>query len=104
MNGEQISPEVNSESRVGLRVSLIIAVIAIILVFVLYYFFFVKRQAPTESTESIKEVPVAGEPAPDLGSRIYEKAANPVAGELPNTVVPVPNPIEGIYQNPFESR
>ncbi|HSE34831.1 MAG TPA: hypothetical protein VLB83_01780 [Candidatus Paceibacterota bacterium] len=37
-----------------------------------------------------------------LGGAIYEKAANPVEGALPEVASPVANPIEGAYKNPFE--
>ena len=39
---------------------------------------------------------------PDLGSEVFEKSANPLKNELPETVAPVPNPLENIYKNPFE--
>ena len=38
----------------------------------------------------------------DIGSSIYEKAANPVQDKLPDTVAPVANPLEGAYKNPFQ--
>ncbi|MBI3088843.1 MAG: hypothetical protein HYY99_01130 [Candidatus Colwellbacteria bacterium] len=37
-----------------------------------------------------------------LGGEIYTKATNPVAGELPETTAPAPNPLQNIYKNPFE--
>lgn len=88
------------ESHAGRNMSLVIAAAVVILAAgFLYYWFFARTPAvPGEVETQIKE-----EPAPaDLGSQIYEKAANPVAGELPDTVAPVPNPVEGIYKNPFE--
>lgn len=38
----------------------------------------------------------------DLGSEVYERTTNPVRGQLPGTVAPIPNPLENLYQNPFE--
>lgn len=40
--------------------------------------------------------------SPDLGSELFEKASNPVSGRLPDTVAPIPSPLGGAYQNPFE--
>jgi hypothetical protein len=37
-----------------------------------------------------------------LGSELYEQAANPVQGELPDAAPPLTNPIEQLYKNPFE--
>jgi len=53
--------------------------------------------APTTGGAPVEEAPPA-----DLGTELYEKAANPVSGKLPETVSPVPNPLEGVYKNPFE--
>lgn len=41
-------------------------------------------------------------PKDSLGSEIYENASNPINNTLPKTVAPTPNPIEGVYKNPFE--
>lgn len=38
----------------------------------------------------------------DLGSGLLEKAQNPIQNKLPETVAPVPNPIQDIYKNPFQ--
>jgi len=43
----------------------------------------------------------ANQPTQDLGSALYNSASNPVSGKLPETVAPVPNPIKGLYTNPF---
>lgn len=97
MNGEQIFSQINHESHTGRNVGLAVAAAVIIAAAgFLYYWNFLR-------TPETPPVPAAAEPAPaDLGSQIYKKAANPVAGELPETVAPVPNPVEGVYQNPFE--
>lgn len=97
MNGEQISPQMNPESHAGRNVGLVVAAAVVIAAAsFLYYWNFIR-------TPEIPPAPAAAELAPtDLGSQIYEKAANPVAEKLPGTVAPVPNPVEGVYQNPFE--
>lgn len=37
-----------------------------------------------------------------LGGELFEKSSNPVGGALPDAAPPVPNPLESLYQNPFE--
>ncbi len=68
------------------------------------------------SSRALKTVPVPQEAAPaavetptgeaiqnaGIGTEIYTKANNPLADTLPETVAPVPNPIENAYKNPFE--
>ncbi|MEK7464311.1 MAG: hypothetical protein AAB617_00855 [Patescibacteria group bacterium] len=39
---------------------------------------------------------------PDLGSDLYEQAQNPIKDQLPSTNNTVPNPLEGVYENPFK--
>ena len=60
-----------------------------------------RRETPVPSSSS---QPPAGSAiaSPDLGSTIYEDAKNPIGDKLPESAAPVPNPIEGIYKNPFE--
>lgn len=43
-------------------------------------------------------------PAEDsgLGGEIYGKTSNPIKNNLPGDVAPNPNPLEGVYNNPFE--
>jgi flagellar basal body-associated protein FliL len=99
MNGEQVPA---AESHTGRNATLIIAAALVILaVGFIYYWFFARTPVPAPEA-----APAVGETAPaapaDLGSELYEKATNPVAGSLPETVAPVPNPVEGIYRNPFE--
>ncbi|MEY4731709.1 MAG: hypothetical protein RL681_655 [Candidatus Parcubacteria bacterium] len=43
----------------------------------------------------------AASATPGIGGELYDVATNPV-GELPDTVPAVPNPVENVYQNPFE--
>ncbi len=72
------------------RKLLILGAVLIILVGIVWYFgsMLQKEVAPEEQS--------AG-----LGSDIYGQANNPLGGKLPDTVAPVPNPIEGMYKNPF---
>lgn len=37
-----------------------------------------------------------------LGGEIYTQVTNPVSDKLPATTAPVPNPLEGVYKNPFQ--
>lgn len=41
-------------------------------------------------------------PAATLGGQIYKQATNPIQNKLPDTVAPVPNPIQNTYKNPFQ--
>ncbi len=43
----------------------------------------------------------ANQPTQDLGTTLYNSASNPVSGKLPDTAGTVPNPIQGMYTNPF---
>jgi hypothetical protein len=93
------------ESHTGRNVTVTIVVALVIAAAgFLYYWYLVRTSALPRGAPLSQETPsVPAEAAPaDLGSKLYEKAANPVAGELPETLAPVPNPVEGIYKNPFE--
>ena len=64
-----------------------------------------KTRPPEVSEEEEVVAPVVetkgGEES--LGGELFEKASNPVADELPDTnVAPGTNPIEEVYNNPFE--
>lgn len=62
---------------------------------------YVTQVAPTTTAPT---TPLTEEEAgkADLGSELYEKATNPISEKLPETVAPVPNPVQDIYKNPFE--
>lgn len=70
---------------------LIIAIVAIIAVAAGGFWYWSKsRHVQTE--------------APTLGSKIFEKTRNPLAGQVPNAnpFKDQKNPLDAIYQNPFE--
>ena len=62
------------------------------------------RPAGTVVAPATEAQPPAGASIakPDLGSTLYENAKNPISKKLPESAAPVPNPIQGIYKNPFE--
>ena len=76
-----------------------ILMVVIILVVASVGYFLVYK--PTVKRETATIQLLAAIENPDLGSQIFEKAQNPISGELPETVASVPNPLAGIYQNPF---
>lgn len=78
---------------------LIIAALLIVAVgFTVWYI----RRGGTPVAPTTVGVPTPELPPSDLGTELYEKATNPVADKLPETVSPVPNPLQGVYKNPFE--
>lgn len=101
MNGvSSQTPQSPLHVSTSTRVLWIGVVVALLVVAGLVYWLYTKPVAPPAP---LAEPPAGGALAqPDLGSDVYEKAANPVAGELPETVAPLPNPLEEIYKNPFE--
>ena len=84
------------------NIFIIIAACVAVLAFI--YLFFVMKAVPT-LPGGTQPAPAAASPqtsAPQtLGSAIYEGAANPIQNKLPD-VNPVSNPVQGLYQNPFE--
>lgn len=95
---EQVSKS-NLQSKSNLPWVFVIVVTVIVVAAVLYWLLVVKEKL---SPEPILEPPVSETiESPDLGSELFERGSNPVGGELPETVAPVPNPLENIYENPF---
>lgn len=77
---------------------IILIIIAIIAIGALAWWFVIKKPAATAEPA----VPgTANQPTESLGGTIYNQASNPIDGKLPDTVAPVPNPIAGMYKNPF---
>ena len=76
----------------------VVSLVAGLAIWKLYY----KGQLP--------QAPITGEETPtgevienpSLGSQLYEQANNPISGKLPESVAPAPNPLKGVYKNPFE--
>ena len=72
----------------------VVPIIVVILVAggLFWYFKFYKKPVSVEKVT----------PAATLGGQIYEQANNPIQNKLPDTVAPVPNPIQDTYKNPFQ--
>lgn len=81
------------------RIFIIIAV-AVILAAIAAYFYF--RRTPVAPVVNVPAAePVKNAPAAEsLGETILNQAKNPVQGKLPD-LSPAPNPLQGIYKNPF---
>jgi len=79
---------------------IILAVLLLVLIglFVSIYFFY------PYSDEPISPVNTGARPNTqnDLGATLYEKAQNPIEGQLPETAAPIANPLDNAYKNPFE--
>lgn len=97
MNGE-IAPASAQKSKLPF----IITIIVVVLVAVTVYWYLMLREPTVAPAAPVVELPAAESiTSPDLGSELFEKSSNPLSGQLPETVAPVPNPLEGIYENPF---
>lgn len=73
-------------------VAIVVAVILAVAGF--FYWKNYYKPPPPKGTET------AGESS--LGGEIYTRVTNPVSGQLPATTAPAPNPLKGVYKNPFE--
>ena len=93
----------NGEIKSGGRIKapLIITVVVLVLVIVVIIYWYLVLRSP--AAPPVVETPTAEITSPDLGSELFERSSNPVSGQLPDTVAPIPNPLEGIYENPFGS-
>ena len=87
---------------------IIIAAVVIAVVLGLFIWYYQSSRPtsppfPTVRTEPTPTVPPTAEVPKSLGSEIYEKSNNPVAGKLPESnPVGNANPLEGAYNNPFQ--
>lgn len=75
------------------KVVILIIVAALIVGGLFWYAKYYKKAAPAG---------VQITPATTLGGQLYNQANNPIQNKLPDTVTPVPNPIQGTYKNPFQ--
>ena len=78
------------------KILIIVAVLVILTGFAYWYFALRELAAilpPVETEEG-------AQPA-SLGEQLLEEAQNPLKGEVPE-LKPVVNPVEGLYENPFE--
>ncbi len=66
------------------------------------YWYFVMRPAPNAEPASQGATAVTQPENAALGGSLYDKASNPMQDKLPSTVAPGVNPIQDIYQNPFQ--
>jgi len=81
-----------------------IAIGLILVIFLIWYLGFYKKPTAAPSTGGAP-APQEGAASPassqSLGGELYEKSKNPIGDKLPETN-PVPNPLEGVYKNPFD--
>ncbi|MBI2033664.1 MAG: hypothetical protein HYT13_01045 [Candidatus Liptonbacteria bacterium] len=80
-----------------------IAIGLILVIFLIWYLGFYKKSVAPTSTGGAPIGPGGASPpanSQSLGSELYEKSKNPIGDKLPEAN-PVPNPIEGVYKNPF---
>ena len=85
------------------KLTLPIAIGLILVVFLIWYLGFYKKPAAPTSTGGAPVGPSGVAPpanSQSLGNQLYEKSKNPIGENIPSTS-PVPNPIEGVYKNPF---
>lgn len=96
-----MNPAADASRMEKSRKLLILGAVLIVLVAVVWFFGSRanKAVAPESGVGGSAAAPAA--PAADLGSTLYNQANNPVSGKMPGSVAPVPNPIQGMYKNPF---
>jgi hypothetical protein len=98
-------PDVSAQKIFKMSPAVIILVVVIVIT--LLGLLFMKMsgngvQVPDGTTKSATEAtPVVSSTTDSLGGQIYEKAQNPLDGKI-ETQVPVSNPINDAYKNPFE--
>ena len=80
----------------------IAAAVSIGLILGAVYWYWQSQKIETPLPPVVEPPAAAAIENPDLGSGLLEKAQNPIKDQLPETVAPVPNPLEGLYKNPFE--
>lgn len=80
-------------------VIILVIVIAVGATFIVWYTQFFRSVSRMMSQGPM---PVAAPRGNDLGTTLYEQSQNPIKEKLPRTTATAPNPIEGLYKNPFE--
>src|SRR3989344_271429 len=82
------------------RQMIILAVLLLVLIglFVSFYFYY---PYPDQLISPINRE-TRQNTQTDLGTTLYEKAQNPIEGQLPETAAPIANPLDNAYKNPFE--
>lgn len=91
-------------------ISIIIFILAVAVAYLAWYVNESSQTPPALPEQPIlapvaKQVippPASPEEQASLGGGIYEQTQNPVKDKIPEQVVPVANPIDGAYKNPFQ--
>ncbi len=91
---------VSVKSKLPLMVEIGIAVV--VAAGLVVYFIVQPGKPAAPSPSPTPPPPAAAVPEGDLGSTIYSKTQNPIEDKLPDTVAPVPNPLQNVYKNPFQ--
>ena len=97
---------INKEIENTLKLTLVIIIIVVLVLVGVLYWYLAVRQVETEKVEEILPAGVGVveiEEEADLGSEIFDKVTNPIEGKIPEAGTTVPNPLEGVYENPFGS-
>lgn len=85
----------NPESGAN-KVLIIVAIIVLVIAAGVYWYLKSQPSVSQPSTTANQQGGAA------LGGNLYNKSSNPVQDKLPSTVAPVTNPIQNLYQNPFQ--
>lgn len=94
-----MEPTQYAASAAGSQKNIIfIIAVAVIVIAAVVYFVFLKPKAVEVPADSAEET---SQNEAGLGAELYERNANPIE-TLPDAGASTPNPIEGVYKNPFE--
>jgi len=83
----------------------IVVAVVVVIVVVLVGLYLYRGSLTTPVSEEVEEgagLSEVQEEEASLGGELFEKVNNPVQDELPDAVAPVSNPLEEVYNNPFE--
>lgn len=92
MEVSEQSVQKNSTVKIVIVAAIVIAIGATI-----WYFGARRTKTPQQPNAGISNVSSS-----TLGGTLYEKTNNPIQNKLPNTVAPMPNPLQNVYKNPFQ--
>ncbi len=87
---------------------IVLAVVLLIVIAGVYWWYTHQKVALPASSQSMESSVSQKESAPTpkiegLGSEIFDKATNPLLDKLPGgDLAPTPDPLKGVYNNPFE--
>lgn len=104
-----MNPEGSSKANFVLVAILVLVIIAAAAA----YYWYAKSGAPASpaaapagqaaSAPAASSSPTAAATTTSgLGAQLLQSTQNPLSGKLPQTSVPVPNPIQNVYKNPFQ--